>query len=273
LPTPSSPLPTQSSPLPTPSSPTPAAAAVPSGKKACKFGYKPNPNKYKKDQCATCGMSEASHASVMEELAKQKAKEEEEKKKWDEEVKVRRAKEDEELKIVRAKKEEEKKKRDEEEKEWLRKMEEKQKLEDEAEKKVWAEYEAALARGENPKRPKPKMLKQYQILDWVVAIAARFGVKVTGFESPSWTSGLAFAALIANFRPDLIDITKLDPNDGVKNIDKAVAAAEKLGFNSLLDAEDVQHADDKSIATQVFALYRHLWDLAPIKDPVPQARK
>jgi len=114
---------------------------------------------------------------------------------------------------------------------------------------------------------KKKPLRNDQVIDWATAIAARFGIKVTGFENPSWKDGMAFTSLIANFRPELIDITKLNPADGVKNIGLALKAAEAAGCSLVLDAEDVQHADDKSIATQVFTFYRILWDHPPIKNP------
>jgi len=118
---------------------------------------------------------------------------------------------------------------------------------------------------------KKKPLQNYQVIEWATEIAARFGVKVTGFENPSWKDGMAFAALVANFRPELLDITKLNPVDGVKNIGMALKAAEVAGCSIVLDAEDVPLADDKSIATQVFTFYRILWDHPPIKNP-PQVK-
>jgi len=108
-------------------------------------------------------------------------------------------------------------------------------------------------------------LRNDQVIEWATLTAQRFGVKVTGFENPSWKDGMAFSAIVANFRPDLLDITKLNPSDGVKNIDVALKAAEKAGCSIVLDAEDVPLADDKSIATQVFTMYRILWDHPPVK--------
>jgi len=115
------------------------------------------------------------------------------------------------------------------------------------------------------------MLRQYEILDWCIEIGKKFGVNVKDFENPSWKDGMAFATLVANFRPELLDITKLNPADGVKNIGMALKAAEAAGCSLVIDAEDVPFADDKSIATQVFTFYRILWDHPPIKNP-PQVK-
>jgi len=115
------------------------------------------------------------------------------------------------------------------------------------------------------------MLKQWDILEWAIAIGKRFNVNIKDFENPSWKDGMAFACLIANFHPTLLDITKLDPSRGVENIKTAFKAAEAAGCHMVLDPEDVQHADDKSIATQIFTWYRFLWDYPPVRNP-PQVR-
>jgi len=115
------------------------------------------------------------------------------------------------------------------------------------------------------------MLKQWDILEWAIAIGRRFNVNIKDFENPSWKDGMAFAALVANFHPTLLDITKLDPSNGLQNIKTAFKAAETAGCHLVLDPEDVAHADDKSIATQIFTLYRFLWDWPPVK-VAPQVR-
>jgi len=69
---------------------------------------------------------------------------------------------------------------------------------------------------------KKKPLTQFQILDWVIAIAKKFNINVIGFENPSWSDGMAFACLVAYFRPDLLDITKLNRSEGLKNCQLAL---------------------------------------------------
>ena len=84
------------------------------------------------------------------------------------------------------------------------------------------------------------------------------GVSITNFTK-SWKDGLAFGALIANWRPDLLDYYSLDPDDHEGNCERAFAAAEKAGVAMLLDAEDViEYQDKKSIYTQLTQYHRAL---------------
>ena len=78
------------------------------------------------------------------------------------------------------------------------------------------------------------------------------GVDVQNFTS-SWSSGLAFCALINHFRPDVLDYNSLDKADHPNNCRVAFDACEKLGITVYLDVEDVADVvpDDKSIVTQV----------------------
>lgn len=74
----------------------------------------------------------------------------------------------------------------------------------------------------------------------------------------SWRSGMAFSALIHYHRPDVIDISSLDPEDHINNLNRAFDVAEsQLGVPRLLDAEDVdtQRPDEKSIMTYVSSFY------------------
>jgi len=79
-------------------------------------------------------------------------------------------------------------------------------------------------------------------------------VKVENFTN-SWTSGLAFCALIHRHRPDLLDYDPLDKNDAAKNLELAFDVAEKhLGIPRLLDVEDLTNVakpDERSIMTYV----------------------
>jgi len=78
-------------------------------------------------------------------------------------------------------------------------------------------------------------------------------VKVKNFTD-SWTSGLAFCALINKHRPDLIDFESLDPKDNKGNLEKAFTIADKeLDIPELLDANEMvsYKPDEKSVMTYV----------------------
>ncbi|KAH0792003.1 putative alpha-actinin [Histomonas meleagridis] len=78
------------------------------------------------------------------------------------------------------------------------------------------------------------------------------GVNITNFTT-SWSSGLAFCALINHFRPELLDYNSLDKENHADNCKKAFEACEKLGITVFLDVEDLVDTtpDDKSVVTQV----------------------
>ena len=71
--------------------------------------------------------------------------------------------------------------------------------------------------------------------------------------STSWSSGLAFCALINHFRPELLDYNALNKEDHTNNVNTAFDACRKLGITVFLDAEDLVDTtpDDKSVVTQV----------------------
>jgi Ca2+-binding EF-hand superfamily protein len=74
--------------------------------------------------------------------------------------------------------------------------------------------------------------------------------------STSWSSGLAFAALVNRHYPDMMNY---DPNGEPKDVlEEAFAACEKLGVERLLDVEDmlVIKPDEKSVLTYVSELYK-----------------
>nr|AAC72899.1 alpha-actinin [Trichomonas vaginalis] len=77
-------------------------------------------------------------------------------------------------------------------------------------------------------------------------------VAVNNFTT-SWNTGLAFAALINKFRPNLLDYSALDYNDHKGACEKAFAACKELGIYVYLDPEDVIDTtpDEKSVVTQV----------------------
>jgi actinin alpha len=77
-------------------------------------------------------------------------------------------------------------------------------------------------------------------------------VNVTNFTT-SWSSGLAFCALINKFRPQLLDYNALDRADHMEACRKAFAACKELGIYVYLDPEDLvgTQPDEKSVVTQV----------------------
>jgi actinin alpha len=77
-------------------------------------------------------------------------------------------------------------------------------------------------------------------------------VNVTNFTT-SWSTGLAFCALINKFRPNLLDYNALDRSDHMEACRKAFAACKELGIYVYLDPEDLvdTQPDEKSVVTQV----------------------
>jgi len=75
----------------------------------------------------------------------------------------------------------------------------------------------------------------------------------------SFTNGLAFCALIHKFRPDLLDYDSLNAADNEKNLSLAFDIAEKdLQIPRLLDVEDMNNPDEKSVMTYVSEYYHRL---------------
>merc|ERR1711997_1194017 len=98
------------------------------------------------------------------------------------------------------------------------------------------------------------------------------GVDITDFTS-AWRSGLAFCAIIARFRPDLIEFDSLDANSSFHNCKMAFSLAEtELDIPALLEASDMVEMrllDRRSIITYVSQFYHKFNKLAP----TPTARR
>ena len=88
---------------------------------------------------------------------------------------------------------------------------------------------------------------------------AESGLKqITNFKT-SWTDGTAFCAIINRYRPDILNYADVNPGDARGNLERAFAAAQSLGIDRLLDAEDLvgnAAPDDKSIVAYVLEFYK-----------------
>jgi len=100
-----------------------------------------------------------------------------------------------------------------------------------------------------------------KLLKWCKRNTETFpGVKVSNFTS-SWGDGLAFGALIANWRPDILDFDTFAPDrsDKVAVLTVAFKARDQLGIMDVLDAVDVaDYQEQKSIQTQLAEYYKVL---------------
>ncbi|XP_045153035.1 smoothelin-like protein 1 [Echinops telfairi] len=100
------------------------------------------------------------------------------------------------------------------------------------------------------------------LLEWCRAMTKKYEhVDIQNFSS-SWSSGMAFCALIHKFFPDAFDYAALDPTQRRHNFTLAFATAEKLAdCAQLLEVDDMVRLavpDSKCIYTYIQELYRSL---------------
>uniref|UniRef100_A0A8C5PE50 Microtubule actin crosslinking factor 1 n=1 Tax=Leptobrachium leishanense TaxID=445787 RepID=A0A8C5PE50_9ANUR len=101
------------------------------------------------------------------------------------------------------------------------------------------------------------MSAKEKLLLWTQKVTAGCsGVKCTNFSS-SWSDGKMFNAIIHRYRPDLVDMHKVNIQSNRENLEQAFEIAESLGVTRLLDAEDVDvdSPDEKSVITYVSSIY------------------
>ncbi|CDW52729.1 NT-C2 and CH and DUF3585 domain containing protei n [Trichuris trichiura] len=94
------------------------------------------------------------------------------------------------------------------------------------------------------------------------------GVRISNFSS-SWRNGIAFAALIHRYRPDLIDFDSLSPTEIRENCRKAFDAAALLNVPRLIDPNDmvIMTIPDKiAVMTYVYNLKAALTGASPVND-------
>ncbi|XP_051501760.1 EH domain-binding protein 1 isoform X5 [Myxocyprinus asiaticus] len=98
------------------------------------------------------------------------------------------------------------------------------------------------------------------LLAWCREVTKNYrGVKITNFTT-SWRNGLAFCALLHNFRPDLIDYKALNPQDIKENNKKAYDGFASLGISRLLEPSDMvllAIPDKLTVMTYLYQIRAH----------------
>ncbi|KAL7380451.1 hypothetical protein ABVT39_018163 [Epinephelus coioides] len=98
-----------------------------------------------------------------------------------------------------------------------------------------------------------------KLLQWVQKRTRKYGVAVQDFGK-SWTSGLAFLAVIKSIDPSLVDMRKALLRTAKENLEDAFRIAHySLGIPRLLEPEDVtiNAPDEQSIMTYVSQFLEH----------------
>jgi len=107
------------------------------------------------------------------------------------------------------------------------------------------------------------VMSKASLLEWVQETLQGYnGVTVRDLDK-SWVNGLAFAALIYHYEPQLVTLSVLDPAKPDATLKVAFDAAETLGVTVLLDSEDVPLADERSITSAVTMYHKKLSTMTP----------
>ena len=107
----------------------------------------------------------------------------------------------------------------------------------------------------------PKYILQEDLLVWSKkCIQGYHGVTIHNFTT-SWRSGLAFAAIIHHFHPELLDYESLDPCDVIGNNKKAFDAASSLGVPRIIHPDQMDQwlvPDRLAVTALIYQLYIRL---------------
>lgn len=97
------------------------------------------------------------------------------------------------------------------------------------------------------------------LLEWCKIMTKGYNVEIKNF-STSWNDGMAFCALIHNFRPYAFDFSELRPENRRANFTLAFEVAEKeADIAPLLEVDDMvkmMNPDWKCVFTYVQSFYR-----------------
>uniref|UniRef100_A0A1A7WJZ8 EH domain binding protein 1 n=1 Tax=Iconisemion striatum TaxID=60296 RepID=A0A1A7WJZ8_9TELE len=98
------------------------------------------------------------------------------------------------------------------------------------------------------------------LLVWCREVTKNYrGVKITNFTT-SWRNGLAFCAILHNFRQDIIDYKSLNPQDIKENNKKAYDGFASLGISRLLEPSDMvllAIPDKLTVMTYLYQIRAH----------------
>ncbi|XP_026276335.1 EH domain-binding protein 1 isoform X1 [Frankliniella occidentalis] len=98
------------------------------------------------------------------------------------------------------------------------------------------------------------------LLEWCKEVTAHYpGVRVTNLTT-SWRNGLAFCAIINHFRPDLVEMDHLSPQNVRHNCKIAFDAGEVLGIPRVIDPADMDVLtipDKLAVMTYLYQLRAH----------------
>ncbi|CDQ99212.1 unnamed protein product [Oncorhynchus mykiss] len=106
------------------------------------------------------------------------------------------------------------------------------------------------------------------LLQWVQRRTRKYGVAVQDFGK-SWTSGLAFLAVIKSIDPSLVDMRRALLRTARENLEEAFRTAHySLGIPRLLDPEDVtiNPPDEQSIMTYVSQFLEHFPGMEEVRE-------